>query len=83
MALTNLVKLPKSVCKHVKIYPPTAVICFAHSQLAALDQACNVSRKKLNCTYYYFLLFFHRISVGCELVNIFCLSIAVIYLGIS
>lgn len=44
MALTNLVKLPKSVCKHVKIYPPTAVICFAHSQLAALDQACNVEK---------------------------------------
>ena len=41
MALTNLLKSPQFLCKQVKIYPPTAVLCLGHSQLAV--QASNVS----------------------------------------
>lgn len=42
MALTNLLKSPQFLCKQVKIYPPTAVLCLGHSQLAV--QASNVEK---------------------------------------
>lgn len=44
MALTvsNLHRPPKFLSKYLKIYPPSTVICYTHSQLAV--QPCNVRR---------------------------------------
>lgn len=44
MALTvsNLHKSPRFLSKYFKIYPPSTVICYTHSQLAI--QPCNVRR---------------------------------------
>lgn len=44
MALTvsSLLNSPKFLCKYLKIYPPSSVVCYAHSQFAV--QSRNVER---------------------------------------